>query len=105
VLAEESTGNEDNNVQTVITQMVALTMQSKMTAASTAATTSAVMSAIKQLAANQQAMSQQIAAFENAARAPPEAVQFPTQFNIPPISKFQGGGNRGGRHGGQGHGN
>ncbi len=58
-----------------------------------------------QLAANQQTMSQQIAAFANAARAPPAAVKFPTQFNIPPISNFQGGGNRGGRRGGQERGN
>jgi hypothetical protein len=98
-LAEESTNNEDNNVQTVITQMAALTTQSKMTAASTAATTSAVTSAINQLAANQQVMLQQIAAFANAARAPPAAVQFPTHFNIPPISNLQGGSNRGGRRG------
>jgi hypothetical protein len=99
-LTKESTDDEDNNIQTVITQMAALTMQSKMTAASTAATTLAVTSTINQLAANQQAMSQQIAAFANAARAPLAAVQFPTQFNIPPISNFQGSGNRGGRPGG-----
>jgi hypothetical protein len=47
-LAKKSTNNEDNNVQTDITQMVALTTQSKMLAVSTAATTSAVMSAINQ---------------------------------------------------------
>ncbi len=105
VLAKESTNDEDNNVQTVITQMAALTTQNKMMAASTAATTLAVMSTINQLATNQQAMLQQIAAFANAARAPPAAVLFPTQFNIPPISNFQGGGNRGGRRGGRGCGN
>jgi hypothetical protein len=93
-LAKESTNDEDNDVQTVITQMAALTMQSKMMATSTAATTLVVTSAINQLAANQQAMLQQIAALANVARAPPAAVQFPTQFNIPPISNFQGGGNR-----------
>jgi hypothetical protein len=68
--------------------MAVLTTQSKMTAASTAATTSAVTSAINQLAANHQAMLQQIAAFVNAARVPLAAVLFPTQFNIPPISNF-----------------
>ncbi len=104
-LAKESTDDENDNVQTVITQMVALATQSEMTVASTVATTLVVMSAINQLAANQQAMLQQIAAFANAARAPPVAVQYPTQFNIPPISNFQGGGNRGGRCGGRGHGN
>jgi hypothetical protein len=100
VLAEESTNDEYNNIQTVITQMVALTTQSKMTRASTAATTLVVTSAINQLAANQQAMSQQIKAFANAARAPPAAVLFPTQFNIPPISNFQGDENRGRRRSG-----
>ncbi len=55
VLAEESTEDKDNNVQTVITQMAALTTQSEVTAASTGANTLAVMSAINQLAANQQA--------------------------------------------------
>jgi hypothetical protein len=94
---QNASNDEDNNVQTVITQMAALTTQSKMTAASTAATTLAVTSAINQLSANQQAMLQQITAFANAAKAPPAAVKFPTQFNIPPISNSQGGGNRGSR--------
>ncbi len=104
-LAKESTDGEDNDVQTVIMQMAALTTQSQMTAASNAATTSLVTTAINQLAANQQAMLQQIIAFANAARAPPAAVQFPTQFNIPAIGNFQGGGYRGGRWGKQGRGN
>jgi hypothetical protein len=102
MLAKESTKDKENNVQTVIMQMAALTTQRKVTAASNAANTLAVMSAINQLAANQQVMLQQIAAFVNAARAPPAAVQFPTQLNIPPINNFQGGGNRGGRRGGRG---
>ncbi len=63
VLAKESTDDEDDDVQIVITQMAALTMQSKMMATSTAATTLVVMSTINQLAANQQAMTQQIEAF------------------------------------------
>ncbi len=79
-------------------------MQSQMMAASNAATASSVMTAINQLAANQQTMLQQIAAFANAARAPPATVQFPTQFNIPPVRNLQGGGYHGGRRGGQGHG-
>jgi hypothetical protein len=101
-LAKESTDREDNDVQTVIMQMAALTTQSQMTAASNAATALSVMIAINQLAANQQTMLQQIAAFANAARAPPAAVQFPTQFNIPAIGNFQGGGYRGSRRGGRG---
>ncbi len=104
VLAKESTDDEDDDVQTVITQMAALTTQSKMMATSTAATTLVVMSTINQLAANQQAMTVKLKHLQ-AARAPPAAIQFLTQFNIPPNSNFQRGGNRGGRHGGQGHGN
>jgi hypothetical protein len=100
VLAKESTEDKDDDNQTVITQMTALTTQSEVTAASTAANTLTVTSAINQLATNQQTILQQIAAFANAARAPLVAVQFPTQFNIPPINNFQAGGNRGGRRGG-----
>jgi hypothetical protein len=115
-LAEESTDEEDDDVQTVITQMAALTTQSQIMAASQAATTLTVTTAINQLVANQQAMSrdqqamlQQIAAFANVARAPPAAVQFPTQFDIPPINipptgNFQGGGNRAMRRAGRGQG-
>lgn len=108
-LAEESTDEEDDDVQTVITQMAALTTQSQLTAASQAASTSTVTSAINQLVANQQAMSQQIAAFANGNRAPPAAVQFPTQFivppiTVPPIGSFQGGGNRASRRAGRGRG-
>jgi hypothetical protein len=101
-LAKESTDKEDNDVQTIIMQMATLTTQSQMTAALNAATTLSVTTAINQLAANQQAMLQQIVAFVNAARAPPAAVQFPTQFNIPAIGNFQGGGYLGGRRGRQG---
>ncbi len=104
-LTEESTKNEDDDVQTVITQMAALTMQSQLTAASQAATTSSVTTAINQLVANKQAMLQQIAAFANVARAPPTAVQVPTQFNIPPIKNiFYGGGNQTERRAGRGRG-
>ena len=95
--------------RTIITQMAALTMQSQMTAASQAATTSSVTSTINQLVANQQAMSQQIAAFANVGRAPPAAVQFPTQLTVPPITippigNFQGRGNRATQRAGRGRG-
>ena len=94
VLADESTDDDDDDVQTVITQMAALTTQSQLTAASQAATTTSVTTALNQLVANQQAISQQIAAFANVARAPPAAVQFPTQMNVPAVgTAFTGGGN------------
>jgi len=61
-LGEESDDNDDD-VQTVITQMAALTTQSQLTATTMAETQSAVAAAINQLVANQQAMQQQFAAF------------------------------------------
>jgi hypothetical protein len=54
---------EDDDVQTVITQMAALTTQSQLTATTTAETSASVAVAINQLNANQQAMQQQFAAF------------------------------------------
>jgi hypothetical protein len=102
--AKESTDGEDDDMQTVITQMADLNTQSQMMTATNAATTSLVTTAINQLAASQQAMLQQIAAFANVARAPPAAVQFPTQFTIPAVVNFQGGGYHGGRRGGRGRG-
>ncbi len=99
-LSRKSTNREDNDVQTVIAQMVALTTQSQMMAALNAVTTLLVTTAINQLAINQQAMLQQITAFANAARAPPAAVQFPTQFNISAVGNFQEGGYCGSRRGG-----
>lgn len=110
-LAKDSTEeDDDDDVKTVITQMAALATQSQLTAASHAATTSSVTNTINQLAANQKIMEQQIAAF--AARAPPTevqfptqaAVQFPTQFNIPPIGNYHGGGTRAARRAGRGQG-
>ncbi len=110
-LAEDSTEEDDDDgVKTVITQMAALTTQSQLTVASHAATTSSVMNVINQLAANQKTMEQQITAF--AARAPPTAVQFPTQaavqfptqFNIPPIGNYHGGGTQAARRVGRGRG-
>jgi ABC-type transporter Mla subunit MlaD len=52
-----------DGVQTVITQMAALTTQSQLTASTTAETNASVTTAINQLAANQQAIQQQLASF------------------------------------------
>ena len=54
-LTEESE-DEDDDVQTVITQMAALTTQSQLTASTAAETNTSVTAAINQIAANQQAM-------------------------------------------------
>jgi hypothetical protein len=61
-LAEESEEEEDN-VHTVITLMAALTTQSQLSASTAAETNASVTAAINQLAANQQAMQKQFAAF------------------------------------------
>ena len=61
-LAEESE-DEDDDVQTVITQMAALTTQSQLTASTAAETNASVTAAINQLTANQQAMQQQFEGF------------------------------------------
>jgi hypothetical protein len=61
-LGEESDKDEDD-VQTVITQMAALTTQSQFTATTMAETHASVAAAINQLAANQQVMQQQFAVF------------------------------------------
>ncbi len=58
----EESQDEDNDVQIVITQTVALTTQSQLMATTVAETASSV-AAINQLNANQQAMQQQFAAF------------------------------------------
>ncbi len=104
MLTKESTDGEDDDVQSIITQMAAIPTQRQMTVAANAMTTFLVTTAINQLATNQQAMLQKIAAFVNAARAPPAAVQFPTQFTIPAVGNFQGGGYCGGRRGRRGRG-
>ena len=54
-LTEESE-DEDDDVQTVITQMAALTTQSQLTASTAAETNTSVTAAINQIVANQQAM-------------------------------------------------
>jgi hypothetical protein len=77
VLQEESK-EEDDDVQTVITQMAALTTQSQLTATTMAETSASVAAAINQLHANQQAMQQQFAAFttqRNTTYQPAPAIQ------------------------------
>jgi hypothetical protein len=77
----------------VMTQMAVLTMQSQLTAASLAATSSSVMLAINQLTANQQAMMQQMTAYDNTAWNPPLATTVPvSQFTIPAIGNLAPGG-------------
>ena len=106
-LGEESE-EDDDDVQTVITQMAALTTQSQLTATTTAETQAAVTAAINQLAANQQAMQQQFAAFTTQrnttyqARTPTPPI---TQFTIPNMATSHFGGRGGGqRTGGRGRG-
>jgi cell pole-organizing protein PopZ len=85
VLQDESK-EEDDGVQTVITQMAALTTQSQLTATTRAETLASVAAAINQLNANQQAMQQQFAAFttqRNTTYYQPSA-----QTMQPPISQF-----------------
>ena len=55
--------DEDDDIQTVITQMAALTTQSQLMASTVAETNASVTMAIHQLAANQHAMQQQFPAF------------------------------------------
>ncbi len=59
---QENSKEDNDDVQTVITQMAALTAQSQLTANTTAETSASVAAAINQLNANQQAMQQQFAA-------------------------------------------
>ncbi len=104
-LGKES-DDDDNDLQTVITQMAALTTQSQLTATTTAETQASVAAAINQLAANQQAMQQQFTAFTTQrntmyqARTPAPPI---TQFTIPNLAtspfKGRGGGQRSGGRG------
>ena len=91
-LAEES-DNDKDDVQMVITQMAALTTQSQLTASTAAETNASVIAAINQLAANQQAMQQQFAAFattRNTTYQPATPTPPPMQqFNIPNFGTFQ----------------
>ena len=107
VLQDESE-EEDDDVQTVITKMAALTTQSQLTATTTAEISASVAVAINQLNANQQAMQQQFAAFttqRNTTYQPAPTMQPPiTQFSIPNIASFNTTGRGGGRRGGHGRG-
>ena len=100
--------DEDDDVQTVITQMAALTTQSQLTATTIAETSASVAAAINRLNANQQAMQQQFAAFttqRNMTYHPAPTMQPPiTQFSIPNIAAFNTAGRGGGRRGGHGRG-
>jgi len=107
-LAEESE-DDDDDVHTVITQMAALTTQSQLTASTVAETNASVTTAINQLAANQQAMQQQFAAFtamRNTTYQPILSAPPPMQqLTIPSFGTFQPTGmGGGGRSGGRGHG-
>ena len=103
ILQEESK-EDDDDVQTVITQMAALTTQSQLMAITMAETSASVAAAINQLHANQQAMQQQFAAFttqRNTTYQPAPAMQPPiTQFSIPNLATFNTARRGGGRHGG-----
>jgi len=96
------------DVHTVITQMAALTTQSKLSASTGAETNASVTAAINQLAANQQAMQQQFAAFtatRNTTYQPAQAPPPMQQLTIPSFGTFQPAGlGFGGRRGGRGRG-
>ena len=103
-LTEES-DNDDNSMQTVITQMTALTTQSQLSATTATKMTELVAAAINQLAANQQTLQEQFAAFTmqcNTSYQPAQVVQPPliTQFLVPNFVSFPteccGSGRRGG---------
>ncbi len=83
---------DDNNddVQTVITQMAALTTQIQLTATTLAKTQASVVAAINQLTTNQQAMQQQFAAFTTQCNIAYQPVQPPPimQFFIPSFVTF-----------------
>jgi hypothetical protein len=102
----ETSDDDDNNVQTVMTQMAALTTQSQQMAHTVAERSASVAAAINQLAANQQIMQQQFAAFtmqRNTSYQRTQVVQSPiAQFLIPNFASFPSEGCSGGRRGGSG---
>jgi hypothetical protein len=87
-------------------QMAALTTQSQLTASMAAETNASVTTAINQLAANQQALQQQFAAFtatRNTTYQPAPAPPPMQQLTIPSFGTFQPAGlGFGGRRGGRG---
>jgi hypothetical protein len=105
---QEKSEEKDDDVQTVITQMAALTTQSQLMATTMAETSASVAAAINQLHANQQAMQQQFSVFTtqcNTPYLPAPAMQPPiTQFSIPNLATFNAAGRGGGRRGGHGRG-
>jgi len=109
VLQKESE-EEDDDVQTFITQMAVLTTQSQLMATTMAETSASVAAAINQLHANEQAMQQQFAAFttqRNTTYQPTSPAMQPliTQFSIPNLATFNTARRgAGGRRGGQGRG-
>jgi hypothetical protein len=88
--------------------MAALTTQSQLSASTAAETNALVTAAINQLAANQQAMQQQFAAFtatRNTTYQPAPATPPMQQLTIPSFGTFQPAGlGFGGRRGGRGRG-
>jgi hypothetical protein len=87
---QEESEVEDDDIQTVITQMAVLITQSQLRATTTAEASASVVVAIHQLHGNQQAMQQQFAAFAtqcNTTYQPAPAVQpLITQFSIPNLA-------------------
>jgi hypothetical protein len=104
----ETLDEDDDNVQTVMTQMAALTTQSQQTAHTAAKTSASVAAAINQLAANQQTIQKQFAAFTtqcNTTCQRAQAVQPPiTKFLIPNFVSFPTEGHGSSGHGGSGRG-
>ena len=106
--SREESNDDNDDVQMVITQMAALMTRSQLMASTAAETSASVTAAIKQLAANQQAMQQEFAAFATARNTmyqPATPTPPPVQFNIPNFGTFQPAGlGVGGRQGGHGRG-
>ena len=98
--------DEDDDMQTVITQMTPLSTQSQLMATTAAETSASVAAAINQLATNQNAMQQQFAAFPaqcNTTYQPAQVAQPPAmQFSISNFATFLPAGLGGGRRGGRG---
>jgi hypothetical protein len=92
VALTETSDDNDNDVQTVMMQMAALTTQSQITAYTVAKTSASVAAGIKQLASNQQTMQQKFPTFTmqcNTTYQQAQVVQPPmTQFSIPNFASF-----------------
>ncbi len=99
----QESDNDNNDVQSFVTQMAALTTQSNLSATTAAESTAAVMAAITQLAVNQQAMQQQFVALTTQCNTSYQQSPIPG-FNIPTLSAFISECPTCGRCSGQGHG-